>query len=92
MNKENVAKKKWNAKADQYNQWDELGQDEKDALISAEPVDSKQQPTMTLNEVLREISYQQWLVSREEGDVEAARSLLQNLYEMRDKMIELCDE
>jgi hypothetical protein len=28
------AQAKWNAEADQYNQWDELGQDEKDRLIA----------------------------------------------------------
>jgi hypothetical protein len=32
---EEVAKARWNAQADQYNQWPELGQDEKDALIRA---------------------------------------------------------
>lgn len=31
---EEEAKRRWNAEADQYNQWDELGQDEKDELIS----------------------------------------------------------
>lgn len=50
--------------------------------VVEQQVDTQQ--TMTLNEVLREISYQQWLVSREEGDVYAARGLLQKLYEMRD--------
>lgn len=60
-------------------------------LVEKEVV-AEQQTTMTLNEVLREISYQQWLVSREEGDVDAARNLLQKLYEMRDKMAELGDE
>jgi len=30
------AEQKWNAQADQYNQWRDLGQDEKDALIAAE--------------------------------------------------------
>ena len=32
---EEVAKARWNAQADQFNQWSELGQDEKDALILA---------------------------------------------------------
>lgn len=31
-----VAKRCWNANADEFNQWDELGQDEKDELVSAE--------------------------------------------------------
>lgn len=31
-----VAKRSWNAKADEFNRWDELGQDEKDELVSAE--------------------------------------------------------
>jgi hypothetical protein len=30
---EAVARIKWNAEADEYNQWDSLGQDEKDELI-----------------------------------------------------------
>lgn len=30
------AEDRWNATADEYNQWDALGQDEKDELISAE--------------------------------------------------------
>ena len=34
IKKEKIAMKKWNAEADQYNQWSELGQDEKDELIS----------------------------------------------------------
>lgn len=28
-----TAKQKWNSEADEYNQWDTLGQDEKDELI-----------------------------------------------------------
>lgn len=31
-----IAADRWNAGADEYNQWDALGQDEKDELISAE--------------------------------------------------------
>lgn len=31
-----VAKRRWNANADELNQWDELGQEEKDELVSAE--------------------------------------------------------
>ena len=31
-----LAADRWNAGADEYNQWEELGQDEKDELISAE--------------------------------------------------------
>ena len=31
-----AAKARWNAQADAYNQWDSLGQDEKDALIAKE--------------------------------------------------------
>ena len=31
-----LAAARWNAKADEYNQWDALGQDEKDELITAE--------------------------------------------------------
>jgi hypothetical protein len=31
-----VAENRWNAGADEYNQWDALGQDEKDQLITAE--------------------------------------------------------
>jgi len=30
---EDAAREKWNAEADEYNQWDSLGQDEKDLLI-----------------------------------------------------------
>ena len=30
------AEQKWNAQADQYNQWRDLGEDERDALIAAE--------------------------------------------------------
>lgn len=33
---EEKARKKWNAKADKYNQWDSLGEDEKFELISEE--------------------------------------------------------
>jgi hypothetical protein len=33
---EQRAMQKWNAQADNYNQWRDLGQDEKDALIVAE--------------------------------------------------------
>lgn len=33
---EQVAANRWNAEADEFNQWDALGQDEKDELISAE--------------------------------------------------------
>ena len=29
-----AAKLKWNSEADKYNQWDNLGQDEKDELIA----------------------------------------------------------
>ena len=32
---EQIARREWNAAADEYNQWDALGQDEKDLLISA---------------------------------------------------------
>lgn len=38
---EEDARAKWNASADQYNQWDDLGQDEKDALIDRERQDSQ---------------------------------------------------
>ena len=31
--KKYIAKEKWNQEADKYNQWDSLGQDEKDELI-----------------------------------------------------------
>jgi len=31
-----VAANRWNAEADEFNQWDALGQDEKDELIAAE--------------------------------------------------------
>jgi hypothetical protein len=31
---EDAARAKWNAEADEYNQWDSLGQDEKDELIA----------------------------------------------------------
>ncbi|HHQ2714348.1 TPA: hypothetical protein ACSPMB_000177 [Pseudomonas aeruginosa] len=31
-----LAEDRWNAAADEYNQWDALGQDEKEELISAE--------------------------------------------------------
>ncbi|EMM5100316.1 hypothetical protein ACK249_003662 [Pseudomonas aeruginosa] len=31
-----LAEDRWNAAADEYNQWDSLGQDEKEELISAE--------------------------------------------------------
>ena len=31
---ESIARAKWNADADEYNQWDDLGQDEKDELIA----------------------------------------------------------
>lgn len=31
-----VAKQRWNAGADEYNQWSELGQDEKDELVVEE--------------------------------------------------------
>lgn len=31
-----AAKERWNAEADQYNQWRALGQDEKDELIAGE--------------------------------------------------------
>lgn len=31
-----VAMGRWNANADQFNQWDDLGQDEKDELVVAE--------------------------------------------------------
>lgn len=31
-----LAEDRWNAVADEYNQWDALGQDEKEELISAE--------------------------------------------------------
>ena len=31
---EDLARAKWNAEADEYNQWDSLGQDEKDVLIA----------------------------------------------------------
>ncbi|MFW5300859.1 hypothetical protein ACOAMY_16200 [Pseudomonas aeruginosa] len=31
-----AAENRWNAAADDFNQWDALGQDEKDALIAAE--------------------------------------------------------
>lgn len=31
-----IAEKRWNATADEFNQWDALGQDERDELISAE--------------------------------------------------------
>lgn len=30
---------RWNAGADEYNQWDALGQDEKDDLIAAEQIE-----------------------------------------------------
>lgn len=30
------ARSRWNARADQFNQWDSLGQDEKDELIARE--------------------------------------------------------
>lgn len=30
------AKARWNAEADEFNQWSELGQDEKDQLIAKE--------------------------------------------------------
>ena len=53
---------------------------------------TEQQPIMTLNEILREIAYQEWVISREEGDIPAARATLQKLYEVRDKMIALEDE
>ena len=33
-----VAADHWNAGADEYNQWDALGQDEKDQLITAEQI------------------------------------------------------
>lgn len=56
-------------------------------------VEQAEQPiTMSLNEILREISYQQWLISREEGDIPAMQDALQKLYEVRDKMIALSDE
>jgi hypothetical protein len=32
---ENLARTKWNEEADEFNQWSELGQDEKDKLIDA---------------------------------------------------------
>lgn len=35
---EEMAMVRWNSEADDYNQWDALGQDEKDALIAAEKV------------------------------------------------------
>ncbi|BCG50159.1 hypothetical protein [Ralstonia phage RP13] len=35
MDYEAIAKARWNEAADQYNQWFELGQDEKDELIQA---------------------------------------------------------
>lgn len=31
-----IAASRWNAEADEFNQWDALGQDEKDELIAAE--------------------------------------------------------
>ena len=31
-----VAKRRWNAEADEFNQWDEISQVEKDELVSAE--------------------------------------------------------
>lgn len=31
-----VATNRWNTEADEFNQWDSLGQDEKDELIAAE--------------------------------------------------------
>ncbi|HBP6163731.1 TPA: hypothetical protein L6A15_28355 [Pseudomonas aeruginosa] len=31
-----IAANRWNAEADEFNQWDALGQDEKDELIAAE--------------------------------------------------------
>jgi len=34
---ERIAKDKWNKEADAFNQWDALGQDEKDALINQLP-------------------------------------------------------
>lgn len=36
MTKEEQAEATWNAGADEYNQWCELGQDEKDELIALE--------------------------------------------------------
>ena len=36
-----AAKSRWNAQADAYNQWDSLGQDEKDALIAKEADDQR---------------------------------------------------
>jgi hypothetical protein len=33
MEAERIAKEKWNSESDEYNQWDALGQDEKDVLI-----------------------------------------------------------
>ncbi|MCK9435026.1 MAG: hypothetical protein M0R32_09465, partial [Candidatus Cloacimonetes bacterium] len=38
---EEKARKKWNAKADKYNQWDSLGDDEKSELIGEEYDKSK---------------------------------------------------
>ena len=36
---EDAARTKWNAEADGYNQWDSLGQDEKDDLIANDQAD-----------------------------------------------------
>jgi hypothetical protein len=90
MTEEDVAKKKWNAQADQYNQWDELGKDEKDELIAKET--TAKQPTMTLDEVLQEIARLQSVIARSEDDALESREALQKMYDLRDKMSELDNE
>ncbi len=55
-----IAAKRWNAEADEFNQWDALGQDEKDALIAAEQERlSRLKLTPVQQEVMRWLS-QKW--------------------------------
>lgn len=41
MTNEEKAKEKWNQISDDFNQWDNLGQDEKDELINKEKIDNE---------------------------------------------------